>query len=207
LSKDRWIHIIGAGSIGSNLTYLLAKMGVNQIRVYDFDKVEEHNVPNQLYTLDCIHELKTSALCNLLYDIVDIDYNLHAKNVRVETIGHLFDLKDGDIIVLALDSLEARKAIIASLPKNCPYHIVDLRMGGEGHSGHVFTREVPAKYLKLFERPQAELPCGQQSILYTLWNCVSEGAYYIKQILNGAEYEYEFYVREMPNKLFIANKR
>ena len=41
------VTIIGAGATGSWLALMLAKLGIQDITVYDFDVVEEHNVPNQ----------------------------------------------------------------------------------------------------------------------------------------------------------------
>ena len=52
------IKIIGVGSGGSWITLLLAKMGVKNIEVWDFDKICMHNIPNQLYEVDSIEKSK-----------------------------------------------------------------------------------------------------------------------------------------------------
>ena len=41
--------VVGAGAEGSWVTYGLARMGVKDITVIDFDKVEAHNLPNQFF--------------------------------------------------------------------------------------------------------------------------------------------------------------
>ena len=46
--KDRPITVIGAGGIGAATVVALAKTGFENITVYDFDTVEQHNLPNQL---------------------------------------------------------------------------------------------------------------------------------------------------------------
>ena len=46
---DTPIHVIGCGALGSWLTFFLLKMGFKNITVYDFDKIEEHNLPNQFF--------------------------------------------------------------------------------------------------------------------------------------------------------------
>ena len=43
------IHIIGCGATGSWVALMLAKMGISNITCWDFDKVEEHNLPNQFF--------------------------------------------------------------------------------------------------------------------------------------------------------------
>ena len=46
--RDKSITVIGAGGIGAATVVALAKTGFEKITVYDFDKIEEHNLPNQL---------------------------------------------------------------------------------------------------------------------------------------------------------------
>ena len=43
------INIIGCGALGSWLVLFLLKMGFKNIYVYDFDTIEEHNLPNQAF--------------------------------------------------------------------------------------------------------------------------------------------------------------
>ena len=46
--KDKPITVVGAGGIGAATVVALAKTGFENITVYDFDKIEDHNFPNQL---------------------------------------------------------------------------------------------------------------------------------------------------------------
>ena len=56
--KER-CHIIGCGSIGSNVAELLARYGVERITLWDFDTVEPHNIANQLFTEEDVGAPKT----------------------------------------------------------------------------------------------------------------------------------------------------
>lgn len=58
------IHIIGAGATGSWLALMFAKLGVKgeQIHVWDFDHIEDHNIANQAYDIGQVGELKVEAL-------------------------------------------------------------------------------------------------------------------------------------------------
>ena len=56
------IHIIGAGATGSRLFASLVELGFEDITVYDDDKVENHNLANQLFIMDDIDKLKVEGL-------------------------------------------------------------------------------------------------------------------------------------------------
>ena len=56
------ITIIGAGATGSYIAWLLAKMGCRDITVYDADKIENHNLPNQIYGIKDIGKKKVLAI-------------------------------------------------------------------------------------------------------------------------------------------------
>jgi len=56
------IDIIGAGGIGSFTTLALAKMGFNNLRVHDFDVVEDHNVASQFFKEPQLGMYKVDAL-------------------------------------------------------------------------------------------------------------------------------------------------
>ena len=59
------INIVGCGAIGSWLAFFLLKMGFGNIHVYDFDTIEEHNIPNQLFKESDIFSAKVDALLNI----------------------------------------------------------------------------------------------------------------------------------------------
>ena len=63
------IHIIGCGAIGSTVGELLAKAGFEKITLWDFDKVESHNIANQMYTSDDIGMPKVDALARRMLAI------------------------------------------------------------------------------------------------------------------------------------------
>ena len=110
--KDKSITVIGAGGIGAATVVALAKTGFENITVYDFDSVEEHNLPNQLlpmwvrdqYTLQWA---KTTTLFHLVHDPADITITpVHKRYV---------DQPLGETIILAVDSPDARRSIWAQV--------------------------------------------------------------------------------------------
>lgn len=55
-------YIIGAGATGSWLSLILSKLGFSAIKVFDFDIIEEHNLPNQFFKNRQVGMLKVRAL-------------------------------------------------------------------------------------------------------------------------------------------------
>lgn len=99
-------HIIGCGSIGSNVAELLARYGIESIVLYDFDIVESHNIANQLYTEEDVGKPKTEALASLLYKI-----NPKLKKtlkIRGKYENNILD----DYVFMCVDSVEVRQNIV-----------------------------------------------------------------------------------------------
>lgn len=97
-------HIIGCGSIGGNVAELLARYGVNELVLWDFDNVEPHNIANQIYTTSDIEIPKTIALSAILEDInPDIKLKLKKKYEGQPLEGFVF---------MCVDSVEVRQNIV-----------------------------------------------------------------------------------------------
>jgi tRNA A37 threonylcarbamoyladenosine dehydratase len=57
---------IGCGAVGSFTAFALAKMGVGSIKVYDPDRVEIHNLPNQMFAAQDCGLYKAEALRDMV---------------------------------------------------------------------------------------------------------------------------------------------
>lgn len=103
------IHIVGCGSVGSTIAENLARCGVTKMTLYDFDKVESHNIVNQMFRQSDVGRLKVEALRDLILEI-----NPDAKkDLVIKPNGWKDELMSG-IIVLAVDNIELRKQIVRS---------------------------------------------------------------------------------------------
>src|ERR1700748_433265 len=67
--------IAGCGGIGSFTAFALAKLGVQHFTLIDFDTVDEHNLPNQMFSVASydfadgdVGRLKVDALADQLYN-------------------------------------------------------------------------------------------------------------------------------------------
>lgn len=63
------IHIIGCGSVGSTVAENLARSGLVNLTLYDFDFVEPHNLANQMFRQTDVGKSKVEALEGILKEI------------------------------------------------------------------------------------------------------------------------------------------
>lgn len=175
------IHILGCGSTGSFICLNLAKMGFENIKIYDFDKVEEVNIPNQFFKRGDIGKQKVEAMETIIYDFTGIGVN--GINAKVDG-NTKFDLSIDDIFILCFDNIESRR-IVYNLIKDYPIRMIDTRMGGEGYQ--IYTIDLSEdrereEYEKRLEDKTFEAPCGQKSIIYTILSLASETCNIVKKI-------------------------
>ena len=103
------IHIIGCGSVGSTIAENLARCGVVNMTLWDFDEVESKNLANQMFREADIHKPKVEALAELLSEInPDITATL-----KLEPEGWSGQKLSG-YVFLAVDNIEVRRQIVES---------------------------------------------------------------------------------------------
>ncbi|MBX9685091.1 MAG: ThiF family adenylyltransferase [Candidatus Obscuribacterales bacterium] len=101
---NRRIDVIGAGATGSKVVLSLAKLGLQKIRVFDFDEVARHNIGNQAFGNDDIGKKKVDALSELVYRQTGL--KLDARCEKVDGSQEL-----GPIVFLLTDTMASRKEI------------------------------------------------------------------------------------------------
>ena len=118
------IHIIGVGAIGSFVTLSLAKMGFNNLTVYDDDKVDDVNMNCQFYRYKDIGKKKADALYDLVKDFTDTEINPVPKRYEQGKLN--------GIVISAVDSMEVRRIIFENHKKAWGTKLViDPRMSAE----------------------------------------------------------------------------
>lgn len=101
------IHIVGCGSVGSALAENLARCGLTKFTLWDFDKVESHNIVNQMFRQQDVGKLKVDALKDILTDINPDIIN----EIEVKPDGWQGKLMSG-YIFLCVDNIEIRRQIV-----------------------------------------------------------------------------------------------
>jgi hypothetical protein len=165
------INIIGAGAIGSFTTLALAKMGFKDIMVFDDDKVEEHNIPNQFYPLSSIGKSKVCALKELVLEMTGIGI-LPIESRWDKSMIFSSSTPAPVIVVSAVDTMKVRSELYTAL---CTTHniFIDGRMGG--HQLEVRTCYMrliydKSKYKKTLwsDSQTSPLPCTQKAVMYNV---------------------------------------
>jgi len=104
--EDR-IHIIGCGSVGSTIAENLARCGIQKMTLWDFDKVEEHNIVNQMFRSVDVGKPKVEALRDILTEInPDI-----AAEIVLQPKGWQGKMLSG-YIFLCVDSIDIRRQFV-----------------------------------------------------------------------------------------------
>lgn len=152
------VDVVGAGATGSKVVLELAKLGCKNIHVWDFDKIEVHNIPNQLYGLDHVGELKVDALHDLVYYLADVEITVHAEKF-VGTEENV-----GEVIFILTDTMASRKEIWANIKDRISVRlVVETRMGtAEGRVYAVEPHDIHEEYEgTLYDDDVAEVSsCG-----------------------------------------------
>ncbi|MDA3057912.1 sulfur carrier protein ThiS adenylyltransferase ThiF [Campylobacter sp. VBCF_05 NA6] len=143
LSRAR-VCILGAGGLGSNVAIMLARAGVGEFFIIDFDIVEPSNLNRQHYALKHLGSPKIEALKEQILEInpyakVEIlNEKLTAQNVREI-------LRDEKIICECFDGAE-NKAMIANLSAEYrdKIFVCASGMAGVGGANSIQTRKFGA---------------------------------------------------------------
>ena len=175
------IVIAGVGSLGSFICLNLAKMGFKNIKIIDYDIVEDHNLPNQFYRTSDLNKPKVEALKEMVKDFADVEITAINEKIDQEFLEKL-DVDLNTIFIMAVDSIETRK-LIFDYYRDSGVKMIDTRAGGEYYSIHfIDTEEQKEKYEKLFEVDTVPTRCGEKTIIYTVLSIASEVCHLIKRI-------------------------
>ena len=176
------VTVIGCGAVGSFTAFTLAKMGVEHITIYDDDTVTEHNLPNQLFRIKDVGRQKVTAL-------KEITQEFHG--IGVKTRGKYIDQPLGGIVVVTVDSMDARISIWERVKYNPNIDLfVDSRMGAE--VGRIITiHPTDPSGVNAYEqtlhssREALQARCTEKTIIYTVLGIASSICGKVKKHLAG----------------------
>lgn len=201
------VHIIGAGATGSWLALCLAKLGITDITVWDFDVVEEHNIANQAYRVD--FEYNNATHTDVGYKKVDalgdVVYSMTGTKINEKDMKVTGDTRLSGIVFMMTDTMASRKEIYEKAIKFTTRTalLIEPRMGLD--MGRVYC--IDPNNLKQCERYEQTLysdeeaavsACGaSQSVVTTAMNMASMCA---RQLINW------FNGQKLPNEILIDYK-
>jgi molybdopterin/thiamine biosynthesis adenylyltransferase len=206
--KDKSITVIGAGGIGAATVVALAKTGFENITVYDFDTIEEHNLPNQLLPLyqdvpeydpdtyssyldweSTIGQHKVNTLYNLTYRLAGVEI----VPVPSRYVGQPL----GEIVICAVDSLETRRQIWAQVRESMDTTFyLDGRMAITSmdlYAIDLMHDKAWILYERSLEGEASELPCTARATMFNSFIIAGQLVALLVAHLNGWKYPWRFY--------------
>lgn len=132
LFKKARIGIAGAGGIGSNLALNLARIGIGNLHIVDFDKVELVNLNRQNFYLKDIGKFKINALKEHILDINPF-INIVCQNVKITSQNASEIFKNDDIVCEAFDDENAKSMLSDEILSNYDDKFVVATSGLAGY--------------------------------------------------------------------------
>ncbi len=126
------VDVIGAGATGCRVVQELKKLGVENVHVWDFDIVEDHNRANQLYGAEHVGLAKVEALQDIVRRQAESDITIHSER-------HSGTQPLGEVVFLLTDTMDSRKQIWEGAIKFKPHTslMIETRMGPD--CGRIYT--------------------------------------------------------------------
>ncbi len=108
------IGIAGVGGIGSNVAMNLIRRGIHDLKIVDYDRVDESNLNRQFYFADQVGNYKV----NMLYDNlmrIDSRSNISKFVLMLDENNISTTFGDCDIVVEGFDKKECKKMFFETL--------------------------------------------------------------------------------------------
>jgi len=185
----------GAGGISSWTTLFLTRAGFNPI-VYDFDRIEPHNLGGQLYRGLDINKFKTEALSNIIEEFAGTTISTFNTEFNHNAMTHTF-------MISGFDNMKARKHMFEVWQKSIPNSMVTpLFIDGrlEAESFQIFCvkpHNIEQYKQHLFSDDEVEdAPCTRKQTSHTASMIASHiVAFFTNHISNIKNREF---IREVP---------
>jgi len=117
--KNSKVAVAGLGGLGSNIAAALARLGVGNLFLVDFDIVEPSNLNRQSYYIKHIGMPKTEALKQQLKEINPFT-EVITENVKVTEVNAVSLFNGYDVVCEAFDNPAAKAMLVNTLMLNLP---------------------------------------------------------------------------------------
>lgn len=180
------ITVIGAGAIGSFTILALAKMGFQNIEVWDFDKVSPENMNCQWFRISDIGRPKVEALQEIIAAFTGT--RIHAINSKWE--GNPLE----GIVITAVDSMRVRAAVWKSCKKRWQVRwYIDPRMAAEYALSYVMDPsdekdQITYEKTLYTDENAVQEPCTAKATMYTATMIAGHVAKHVKDVVTGGQY-------------------
>ncbi|MDY6037863.1 MAG: sulfur carrier protein ThiS adenylyltransferase ThiF [Eubacterium sp.] len=144
--KNAGAAVAGLGGLGSHIAVMLARSGIGQLHLVDFDRVELSNLNRQVYLVEHIGRYKTEALCEILQKINPY-MNISYETLRIDRENAADTFSKYKYVCEAFDKPEAKAMLVSEiLARNKDTIIVSgSGMAGYGEANEIKTRRVMSR--------------------------------------------------------------
>lgn len=177
---DTPITVIGAGSLGSWLVLGLAKLGFRDITVYDDDRVELHNIPNQLFTLEDAEEDPEIEAGMTKVDALAAHVR-QFTGIAIKPMFVRFDRQElKGLVIVTPDNMATRKQVfLRCIDNDAVKFFMDGRMGGQTYKCYAVNPNDGKQaqfYLSQWHSDEmgSPEPCTAKGVVYNAAMCSME---------------------------------
>lgn len=181
------IGVAGAGGLGSNIAVMLARSGVGELVIVDFDVVDESNLNRQHYFRRDLGRPKVEALADQL-ETIGSGTRVQTHGIRV-TAGNARELFGGcDVVCEAFDDPEAKALLAEQLltAPGGPVLISGNGMAGLGPADAIVTRQVSRRFY-LCGDGASDVAAGEVLFAPRVALCAAQQALLALRIVLGLE--------------------
>jgi sulfur carrier protein ThiS adenylyltransferase len=185
--KQSKVAIAGLGGLGSNIAVMLARIGVGQLFLVDFDIVEPSNLNRQSYYISHLGLPKTIALKKQLEEINPfIKIETETVKITEENVKQLFN--GYDIICEAFDKPDQKSMLINTALELLPNSKIVSGSGMAGYeSSNLMKTTNPMKRLYLCGDLENAARVGRGLMAPRVNICAGHQANMILRLLIGIE--------------------
>ena len=152
--RNARVAVAGLGGLGSNIAVMLARSGIGELLLVDFDTVDVTNLNRQMYLIPQLGKPKAEALPEILYQINPyLTYRSVCIKVTPDNVKELFS--EYPIVCEAYEKPDQKAMLVRELLMQCPKTIV---VSGNGMAGYADANEI--RTCQVMKRLYV---CGDQS--------------------------------------------
>lgn len=185
--KKGKVAVAGLGGLGSNIAVILARIGVGQLLLVDFDVVEPSNLNRQCYNISHLGMPKTAALKKQIQEINPF-IKVELREVRV-TENNVRELFEGyDIVCEAFDRPDAKAVLVNTALEQLPDIKVVAASGMAGYESSNLIKTVkPMKRLYICGDLENGAGIGNGLMAPRVLICAGHQANMVLRLLLGIE--------------------